>query len=113
MKHSNDKIPEYLLELHESLLLAQLRAVRQLRPDKAKTRKVAAALKGMSNIDMTLDILRRVQRPLHVSEIISQVKAVHSVTLDRESLVSALVKKLNHLQGFTRTAPNTFMLTVK
>jgi hypothetical protein len=111
MNRSNDKIPEYLLDLHESLLLAQLRTVRQLRPSEKKKRKVAR--KGMSNIDMAIDILRRSQRPLHVSEIISQVKTVHGTSLDRESLVSALAKKLNRLQGFTRTAPNTFLITVK
>ena len=111
MKRSDEKIPEYLLELHESLLLAQLRTIRQLRP--AETKKRKAAHKGMSNIDMSLDILRRAQRPLHVSEIIAQVKTVHGANLDRESLVSALTKKLDRLEGFTRTAPNTFLLTVK
>jgi len=112
MKRSHEKIPEYLLELQESLLLAQLRTVRQLRPSEAKKQK-AKAHKGMSNIDMALDILRSAQRPLHVSEIISQVKAVHGASLDRESLVSALVKKLNRAQGVVRTAPNTFLITVK
>jgi hypothetical protein len=113
MKRSDEKIPEYLLELHESLLLAQLRTVRQLRTAETKERKANRGRKGRSNMDMALDILRRAQRPLHVSEIIAQVKTVHGTSLDRESLVSALTKKLNHLQGFTRTAPNTFLLTVK
>ncbi|MGD0884782.1 MAG: hypothetical protein ABSA46_07910 [Thermodesulfovibrionales bacterium] len=67
----------------------------------------------MSNIDMALDILRRARRPLHVSDIMSQVKTIYGTSLDRESLVSALVKKLNRLEGFTRTAPNTFMIPVK
>jgi hypothetical protein len=30
------------------------------------------------------------------------------VDLDRESLVSALVKKVHRHQGLSRTAPNTF-----
>lgn len=38
---------------------------------------------------MATDILQRVQKPLHISEIISQVKTKYGVTLDRESLVSA------------------------
>jgi len=62
----------------------------------------------MSNIYMSIDILRRAQRPLHISEIISQVKTKYGVTLDRESLVSALVKKVHRHQGLTRSAPNTF-----
>jgi len=112
MERSNDMIPEYLLEMHESLLLAQLRAIRQLRPSKGKDRK-AAANKGMSNMDMVIDILIRARRPLHVSEIISKVKTVHGASLDRESLVSALAKKLHKLPGLSRTAPNTFVIAVK
>lgn len=56
------------------------------------------------------DILQRVQKPLHISEIISQVKTKYGVTLDRESLVSALVKKVHRRQGLSRTAPNTFQI---
>jgi len=62
----------------------------------------------MSNIEMSIDILQKAQRPLHISEIIAQVKTKYGVTLDRESLVSALVKKVHRRQGLSRTAPNTF-----
>jgi len=55
-----------------------------------------------------MDILRQAQRPLHISEIIVQIKAKYGVTVDRESLVSALVKKVHRHQGFSRSAPNTF-----
>ncbi len=61
-------------------------------------------------MDMSMDILRRAQRPLHVSEIIAQVKTKYGVTLDRESLVSALVKKVHRGQEISRTAPNTFQI---
>jgi hypothetical protein len=101
------KIPEWFLSFYESLFSAQLRAVRQLKsptPKRAKTKEG----KGRSNMDMCMDILRRVQRPLHISEIIAQVKSKYGVTLDRESLVSALVKKVHRGQGLSRTAPNTF-----
>ncbi len=101
------KIPEWFLSFYEKLFESQLRAVRQLKspkPKKAREQKHG----GMSNMDMVLDILRRAQRPLHVSEIITEVKAKHGVELDRESLVSALVKKVHRHQGLSRTAPNTF-----
>ena len=103
------KIPEWFLSFYESLFSAQLRTVRQLkspRPKKAKRREE----KGMSNMYMALDILRRAQGPLHISEIIAQVKTKYGVTLDRESLVSALVKKVHRHQGISRTAPNTFQI---
>jgi hypothetical protein len=67
----------------------------------------------MSNIEMAIDILRRARKPLHIGDIITQVKAVHGKSLDRESLVSALVKKINRIQGLARTAPNTFAITTK
>jgi len=112
MERSDDKIPEYLLDMQETLLLAQLRAVRQLRPLKKGGRKAKAG-GGMSNMEMALDILRRARRPMHVSEIISQIKSVHGASLDRESLVSALAKKLQRLPGLSRTAPNTFSMIIK
>ena len=103
------KIQEWFLSFYESLFLAQLRTVRQLKsPKPKKTRQ--AAQKDMSNMDMAIDILRRAQRPLHISEMIAQVKTKYGVTLDRESLVSALVKKVHRRQGLSRTAPNTFQV---
>ena len=101
------KIPEWFLSFYESLFSAQLRVVRQFKSPKAKKAKRADD-KGMSNMDMAIDILRRSQGPLHISEIIAQVKAKYGATLDRESLVSALVKKVHRRQGLSRSAPNTF-----
>jgi hypothetical protein len=103
------KIPEWFLSFYESLFLAQLRTVRQLkspRPKKAKRRED----KSMSNMNMAIDILQRAQRPLHISEVIAQVKTKYGVALDRESLASALVKKVHRRQGLSRPAPNTFQI---
>jgi hypothetical protein len=105
-----DRIPESLLNLYESLLSAQLRTVRQLKKRKPMKGK-AKRKEGMSNMDMAIDILQQARKPLHISEILDQVKAKHRVSLDRESLVSALVKKVHRNQGLTRTAPNTFSAT--
>jgi hypothetical protein len=107
-----EKIPESLLNLYESLLSSQLRTVRQLKNRKSRKVKPKRG-KGMSNMDMVLDILQQARKPLHISEILAQVKAKHRVSLDRESLVSALVKKVHRNQGVTRTAPNTFAATLK
>lgn len=101
------KIPEWFLSFYERLMSAQLRVIRQLKSPKPKRAKETKD-KGMSNMGMAMDILRRAQKPLHVSEIIAQVKATYGVDLDRESLVSALVKKVHRHQGLSRTAPNTF-----
>jgi len=105
-----DRIPQGLLDLYESLLSAQLRTVRQLKNRKSPKEKLKKK-EGMSNMDMAIDILQQARKPLHISEILAQVKAKHRVSLDRESLVSALVKKVHRNQGLTRTAPNTFSAT--
>ena len=103
------EIPEWFLSFCESMFSAQLRAVRQMKSP--KTRKVKEREKtSTSNMDMALDILRRAQRPLHISDIIAQVRTKYGVQLDRESLVSALVKKVHRHQGLSRTAPNTFKI---
>jgi len=104
------KIPDWFLSFYESMSSAKLRTIRQLKAP----RKIAAKprrRKGMSNMDMALDILRQAKRPLHVSDLLAQVKDKHGVVLDRESLVSALVKKVHRHQGVARTAPNTFEVT--
>ena len=107
-----NKIPESLLNLYESFLSAQLRVVKQLKnPKPTKTKREGH--KGMSNMDMAIDVLRQARRPLHISEILSQIKSQHKISLDRESLVSALVKKVHRHQGVTRTAPNTFEVAGK
>ena len=103
------KIPEWFLSFYESLFLAQLRTVRQIKSPRPKKVKGTEG-RGMSNMNMALDILRRAQRPLHISEIIAQVKSKYGVPLDRESLVSALVKKVHRRQGLSRSAPNTFQI---
>jgi hypothetical protein len=107
-----NKLPEEFLSFFESLLSAQLRVVRQIKNPKSGNAKLKKG-QSMSNINMALDILQRAKQPLHVSEIINQVKAKHGVTLDRESLVSALVKKVHQNQGLVRTAPNTFQVSIK
>ena len=102
------KLPEWFLSFYESLFSTQLRLIRQLKAPKTKRLRVQKGEARMSNIEMALDILQRAQRPLHISELLTQVKSKYGVTLDRESLVSALVKKVQRNQAVSRRAPNTF-----
>jgi hypothetical protein len=66
--------------------------------------------KRTSNIEIVQYILQSAGRPLHVSDIIRLAKQDHGVELSRDSIVSALLKKVTAGQGFIRTAPNTFAL---
>lgn len=102
-----DKIRSAVLDAFEVSLDAQLRAVRRLKQGKNERPR---ARKGMSQVDLVYDILRRAGKPLHVSEIIDRIESVHGQRLDRESLVSALVKKVRRQDRFTRPDKNVFAL---
>lgn len=107
-----NKIPDGLLELYESILSAQLRAVRQLKTPKTIKPKPNAE-KGMSNIYMAMDILHQARKPLHITDILAQIKTKYKAGVDRESLVSALVKKMHRHPALRRSAPNTFEIVAK
>jgi hypothetical protein len=112
----NDTIRLAVLEATEASLAAQLKAIRSLRI--AKQSPGAQSLlpappsrsKGRSHIDMTYDILVDAANPLHVSEIILRIAARFNVRVDRESLVSALSKRVARADRFKRTDKNTFAL---
>jgi predicted transcriptional regulator len=96
-------------KIQESLLKSQLRIVREfLREVKAPARKKRK--KGRSQMSTIYDILLAAQKPLHVTEIIARAKEDFNVDLDRESIVSALTKKVKSGRMFTRVAPNTFAI---
>ena len=100
-----DVIRETILETMAESLDAQLRAVRRLR---GKDGTEVSPKRGMSQTDMAYDILVRARKPLHVTEIIDRVEKGHGVRLDRESLVSALAKRVARHDRFVRTDKNTF-----
>ena len=103
-----DEIESAVLRAFEVSLEAQLGAVKRLRSGPLQQPK--AARKGTSQIDMVQDVLRRAGKPLHVTEIIGRVEKLHGFKLERESIVSTLVKKVNRGDRFVRTDKNVFAL---
>ncbi|MBA3036176.1 MAG: hypothetical protein FP814_06745 [Desulfobacterium sp.] len=67
-------------------------------------------VKRTSNMNIVQNILNTAGHPLHVSDIIEMALKKYQVQLNRDSLVSAILKKINAGQIFIRTAPNTFAL---
>jgi hypothetical protein len=105
----NDETKDLILSVFEASLEAQLRAVRRLRqgePDPAEPR----LRKGLSQVDMAFDILMKARAPLHVSDILDRIKTQFGVSVDRESLVSSLTKKVARGDRFLRPEKNTFSL---
>lgn len=103
-------IKKTILEAFESSLEAQLKAIRKLIKDIDQPSKSADAPdeKSMSSTLMAYNILGQDSSGLHISDILERVEHTYGVRLDRESLVSAMVKKVAREQLFIRTAPNTF-----
>lgn len=97
-------------ELQESLLKCQLKVIRELlhrseQPVRKKERR--------SQMDIIHDVLHAAGKPLHVTEIIALAEKDFGVQLDRETIVSALTKKVKSGRMFQRVAPNTFTLLDK
>ena len=95
-----------VLNAFEIALDAQLRAIRRIKSKGSAEPKE----KRTSQIDMVHDVLRRAGKPLHVSEILDRVEKLHGPRLDRESVVSSLVKKIARGERFVRTDKNVFAL---
>ena len=105
----NDETRDLILSVFEASLDAQLRAVRRLRqgqpPSAGPPRR-----KGLSQVDMAFDILKKARSPLHVSQILDRIQTHFGVAVDRESLVSSLTKKVARGDRFLRPEKNTFSL---
>lgn len=95
------------LEIKRELLQAQLRVVYR---HQRKTAPHGQKLKRTSNLTIVEDILQNSDQPLHISKIIQIAQKDYNVNLERDSIVSALIKKINAGQIFIRVAPNTFAL---
>ena len=97
------------MEILEHTAHAQLKTLRALRKKSGPPPELDQK-KGKSNMDIVHDILLAAKGPLHIKEILLRARLAHGVKLSRESLVSALTKKVLDQRTFRRTAPNTFDL---
>jgi hypothetical protein len=104
-----DDLEDSILSIFEASLDAQLRAVRRLRQGSPETNRPVRK-KGLSQVDMAFDVLKKARSPLHVSEILARIRASFGASVDRESLVSSLTKKVARQDRFLRSEKNTFAL---
>ena len=105
----NDDLKQSILSIFEASLEAQLRAVRRLRRQEPVAARPVRR-KGLSQVDMAYDVLNKARSPLHVSELLDRIRASFGVSVDRESLVSSLTKKVARQDRFLRPDKNTFAL---
>lgn len=108
-KQKNDPVREAVLEAFEAALDAQLRALRRLRKGQQRPPSQPQS-RGRSQVELVEDILRKKGVELHITDILAEVARVYKIQLDRESVVSALTKKVQRGERFLRTGPNVFAL---
>ncbi len=96
-------------ELQELLLKSQLKIIqeflRQGEEPRFKRQK-----KGPSQISIIYDTLLNSPNPPHITEIIVHAEQDFSTDLNRESIASALSKKVRSRRMFKKVAPNTFAI---
>lgn len=109
MEHSQDSSAA-ILAVIDNMLSAALREVRRARalgPVPVEPKRDRD--KSRSNTERCLDVLVKVARPLHVTALVDALGR-DGVKTSRDSLVSALSKRLAPHGPFVRTAANTFGL---
>lgn len=97
------------LEIKRELLQSQLRVLHRYQHQR-KRGPQGQSLKRTSNLTIVEDILQDSGQALHISKIIQIAKKDYGVNLERDSIVSAVIKKINAGKIFVRVAPNTFAL---
>jgi len=96
---------EHYLRFHKELAESKLKLIdRYLKSSKSRPEK------RTSKIDIVEKILGTAGRPLHISEIIEIAERDFQVSLERDSVVSIMTKRIKAGRTFRRTAPNTFAL---
>ena len=106
MDKKKNEILEAMLLIEETKLKAKLKAIRKLSNPQPQVKAVKP--KSMSQVDMVYNILIKENTPLHITSIIEKVKSEYQMLLDRESIVSALTKKVKKNDRFLRIDKNTF-----
>jgi hypothetical protein len=106
-----------VLDVVELLLKAQLQAIDVLRRQRESRSKAASeaaksssGTKRLSQTVMAHKVLLSAGEPLHILEVVRRIQAAFGVQVSRDSLVSAIVKKVARDQEFLKTGKNTYGL---
>ncbi len=96
---------EHYLQFQKEVTASKLKVIEQFQKGGRTKSK-----KRTSKIEIACNVLDDAGKPLHVTEIVQLAKKTYDVQLDRDSIVSAILKKVKADKTFIRTAPNTFAL---
>jgi hypothetical protein len=106
----SNNLRDDVIDILEAVSKAQLNTLRKLRRSARQETTIVGTkpVKSMSQVDMAYSILQGADRPMHISEIMAIIAKRYGVTLDRESIVSAISKRVARKDRFVRTGPNVF-----
>lgn len=108
---STETVRLVLLDTLEAALEAQLREVRAMRlslKEKLPAKMAMRFRRSRSQTEMALEVVQRAGKPLHLTEIIQAIEERFAISVDRESLGSALTKRAVRADRFVRAGKNTF-----
>ncbi len=107
-----EDVRDVLLQVLELITDYQLRAIKQLlgKPEVEPTFLSRRGRRRKSLVDLTVEILTEVQKPLHVNDIVRLLQERFGRVADRDTLSSALAKKARLGILLRQTAPATFAL---
>ena len=105
-----NKIVDDILTFYEALMRAQLNVIKQFRKQWGLKQKDKPKEKRMSQMDIVYNILTAAKQPMHVDDIIKVANSKFNIKMDKESVVSALAKRIKRQDRFIKTAPNTYAL---
>ncbi len=109
MPKNNRKL---ILQTLEMLFEIQLKSIRQLL-DEDGAQKTVRRKKGMrsqSLVDFAIKILTDENRPLHVNQLVDLLQERYNRSTDRDTISSALAKKVRQGVLVQQTGPATFGL---
>ena len=104
-----------ILKTIETLLNLQLKSVRQLLGEE-KVETTTPRFPGMrrqSLVHLVVKILTDKKRPLHVTELVDLLREHYGRITDRDTLSSALAKKVRQGKLLKQTGPATFYVRDK
>jgi len=102
------KPQELFLQYEKEVAEFKLELIRRLSGDASALEETRQ--KRTSNFSMIEAVLVAAGKPLHVNDIIAAIEKEFGITLDRDSLSSAIIKQVRKEKRFVRVAPNTFSL---
>jgi len=109
-RHGKDLIMDVKewAKFQEVMLKYQLNAIRAFLREAGEDVEQEPREKGPSQVSIAYNILKEAKEPLHMSEILKRAKEQFGVDIDRESITSSIIKKIQRGKMFQRTGRNTY-----